>query len=315
MERPPLGDCLIRVRSLEKTYGRSLWRRQGFQALSGVDLEVQRGTVFGLLGPNGAGKTTLIKILLGLVPRFEGEALLFGRGPGDPRARERVGFLPEAHRLPGYLTGRQVLRLYGELSGRKRSFLDERIPHWLERVGMERHADRKVRQYSKGMQQRIGLVQALVHEPELVFLDEPTDGVDPLGRAAIRNIVTDLKKLGVTVFINSHLLMEVERVCDRVVILNRGRVVREGTIDELTPRTGRVAFEIDPVPSDLENSLAGLGSHFVRVPGGFELDLSPEEQDAVIDRLRRAAVHIASVSPRKLTLEDSFIDLIQGESL
>ncbi len=317
MERPTLddGDCLIRVRGLEKTYGRSLWRRQGFQALSGVDLDEQRGMVFGLLGPNGAGKTTLIKILLGLVPRFEGEALLFGRVPRDPRARERVGFLPEAHRLPGYLTGRQVLRLYGEFSGRKRSFLDERIPYWLERVGMERHADRKVRQYSKGMQQRIGLAQALVHDPELVFLDEPTDGVDPLGRAAIRNIVADLKKLGVTVFINSHLLMEVERVCDRVVILNRGRVVREGTIDELTPRTGRVAFEIDPVPRDLEALLAGLGSHFVRVPGGFELDLSRDEQDTVIDRLRGAAVHIASVSPRKLTLEDSFIDLVRGESL
>ncbi len=301
-------DCLVSVRGLEKTYGRGR-----FRALAGVDLEVRRGTVFGLLGPNGAGKTTLIKILLGLAPSYRGEAKLLGRPPGDPRARARIGFLPEAQRLPGYLTGRQVLFLYGQMSGRRRAWLAERVPLWLERVGMERHADRKVREYSKGMQQRIGLAQALVHEPELVFLDEPTDGVDPLGRAAIRNIVAELKARGVTVFINSHLLAEVEQVCDRVVILNRGRVVREGTVADLTPRTGRIAFEVDPLPADLERLLAGIGSNLARTNAGFELDLTREEQDAALDRLRAAQLHVASVTPQKLSLEETFIDLVQGE--
>ncbi len=300
---------LISVERLSKTFGKGLWKR-GFRALDDVSLQVGRGSVFGLLGPNGAGKTTLIKILMGLVPGWEGEALVFGFPAGEAEARERIGFLPEAHRLPGYLTGRQVLRLYGMLSGKSRSWVEERIPAWLERVGMTKSADRKVREYSKGMQQRIGLAQALIHEPELVFLDEPTDGVDPVGRAAVREIVQTLRTQGVTVFINSHLLMEVERVCDRVVIMSRGRIIREGSVDELTPLTGRVAFEIEPRPTDLETLLSGLGSGLERTEQGFELALDQTEQDQAIDRLRSAAISIKSVSPRKLTLEQSFIDLV-----
>ena len=163
---------------------------------------------------------------MGLVPSWEGEARVFGRSAGDPAARTRIGFLPEAHRLPGYLTGRAVLRLFAMLSGCERAWVEERIPGWLARVGMEKDADRKVREYSKGMMQRIGLAQALIHEPELVFLDEPTDGVDPVGRAAVREIVAGLRARGTTVFINSHLLMEVERMCDRVVVMDRGQIGR-----------------------------------------------------------------------------------------
>jgi ABC-2 type transport system ATP-binding protein len=241
----PASEPLIAVRDLVKTFG----GRKGFRALDGVTLAVGRGSVFGLLGPNGAGKTTLIKVLMGLVPDWRGEARLLGAPAGDRAARERVGFLPESHRLPGYLTGRQALRLYAMLSGKTRAWVDERLPGWLARVGMEKDADRKVREYSKGMQQRIGLAQALIHEPELVFLDEPTDGVDPVGRAAVRAIVADLRAKGVTVFINSHLLMEVERMCDRVVIMDKGKILREGTVSELTRLTGRVAFEVAPVPA------------------------------------------------------------------
>jgi ABC-2 type transport system ATP-binding protein len=308
------SDTLISVRRLGKTYGKRLWK-EGFRALDEVDLDVGRGQVFGLLGPNGAGKTTLIKILMGLVPAWDGEATIFGEPAGKARLRERIGFLPEAHRLPGYLTGRQVLWLYGMYSGRERRWLDERIPGWLERVGMRESADRKVRQYSKGMQQRIGLVQALVHEPELVFLDEPTDGVDPIGRAVIRDIVTELRAKGVTVFINSHLLMEVEQVCDRVVIMARGRIVREGTIEEMTPYTGRVSFHVDPVPDDLETRLAGLGAELTISADGFEMNVSQADQDAVIDRLRSGGISIRSIAQGKLTLEQSFIDLIRrGEA-
>jgi ABC-2 type transport system ATP-binding protein len=304
------AEPLIRVRGLAKTFGHGL-RKPGFRALDGVSLEVGRGSLFGLLGPNGAGKTTLIKILMGLVPGWQGEASVFGLAAGDPAARARVGFLPEAHRFPGYLTGRQVLRLYAMLSGRERRWIDERIPGWLERVGMTKDADRKLREYSKGMQQRIGLAQALIHEPELVFLDEPTDGVDPVGRAAVREIVKELREQGVTVFINSHLLMEVERVCDRVVIMDKGKIIREGTVAELTPFTGRVAFEIAPVPGDLERVLDGVGRGFQRTQQGFELSLEPAEQDQVIDRLRAARVSIRSLLPGKLSLEEAFIEMVR----
>jgi ABC-2 type transport system ATP-binding protein len=303
-------EPLIAVRDLVKVFG---GKKKGFRALDGVTLEVGRGSVFGLLGPNGAGKTTLIKVLMGLVPGWEGEARLLGARPGERSARERVGFLPESHRLPGYLTGRQTLRMYAMLSGKSRAWVDERLPDWLARVGMQKDADRKVREYSKGMQQRIGLAQALIHEPDLVFLDEPTDGVDPVGRAAVRAIVADLRARGVTVFVNSHLLMEVERVCDRVVIMDRGRILREGTVAELTRMTGRVAFEIAPVPSDLEKLLTGLGQGLERSENGFELALEPHEQDQVVDRLRAARVSIRSIAPGKLDLEQAFIELVKGK--
>jgi len=301
---------VLAVRDLRKVYGKRLWRRGGFRALNGVTLEIPAGTVFGLLGPNGAGKTTLIKILLGLVRGYEGEAHLLGRPPGDPGSRRGVGFLPEAHRLPGYLTGRQVMRLFGLMSGGDPVELDRRIPPLLELVGMTKSADRKVREYSKGMQQRIGLAQALIHEPQVVFLDEPTDGVDPVGRASIRGIVQELRSRGVTVFINSHLLMEVELVCDRVAIMLDGSVIREGSVDELTPRTGSVRFDLREPPADLERVLGGVGTDLVRIPTGFTLKVTESELDAAIDRLRAAGVGIREISQRRLTLEESFIHLV-----
>jgi len=302
-------ESLISVDGLVVTYGRG---KKAFRALDGVSLEVGRGTVFGLLGPNGAGKTTLIKVLLGLVRVGKGEARVLGRPAGTRAARERIGYLPESHRLPGYLTGRQVLRLYAMLSGRSRAWVEERIPTWLERVGMSADADRKVREYSKGMQQRIGLAQALIHEPELVFLDEPTDGVDPVGRAAVREIVRGLSDAGATVFINSHLLMEVERLCDRVVIMARGKILREGRVEELTSLTGRVVLEIDPIPPDLARLLEGLGSGLKLLPRGFELSLDADALDQTVDRLRAARISIRAIQPARLSLEQAFIDMVGG---
>lgn len=306
--------ALLSVRELGKTYSKGFFGSGGFRALDGVSLEVGRGQVFGLLGPNGAGKTTLIKVLLGLVGGYDGDAHIFGCKPGDPDSRRRIGYLPEAHRLPGYLTGRQLIRLFAQMSGLDRAEADRRMPELLELVGMSAAADRKVREYSKGMQQRIGLAQALVHEPELVFLDEPTDGVDPVGRAAIRGIVQDLKARGVTIFINSHLLMEVELICDRVVIMVQGKILRAGSINDLTPRTGTVRFELRDVPPDLEQLLAGLGSGFKRQPNGFELALNDDELDATIDRLRARRIGLRALDQRRLTLEESFIHLVKQES-
>ncbi len=304
-------EALIFVKDLEKTYGQRLWKK-GFRALNGVSLEVGRGSVFGLLGPNGAGKTTLIKVLMGLIRGWKGEARMFGERAGTIPPRSRVGFLPEAHRLPGYLTGYQALELFGMYSGKDRRWLKERIPGWLERIDMAGSANRKLREYSKGMQQRIGLVQALIHEPELVFLDEPTDGVDPVGRRVVREIIAELKNKGTTVFINSHLLLEVERMCDRVVIMDKGKLVKEGVIDELTERTGRVLFEIKPVPEDLTTVLEGLGAGLTVTERGFELTASQAEQDEALDRLRKRGISILSVTAGKLSLEDAFIELVEG---
>jgi ABC-2 type transport system ATP-binding protein len=302
----------LRVRGLAKTYGARPWKK-GFRALDGIDLEVGPGVVFGLLGPNGAGKTTLVKILLGLLRGHEGEAQLFGEPVGRPRPRARVGYLPEAHRLPAYLTGWQVLDLFGRLCGRSGGELRARIPHLLETVGMAESAHRKVREYSKGMQQRVGLAQAMIHEPDLLILDEPTDGVDPVGRAAIRDVVLELKRKGTTIFINSHLLMEVEQICDRVVIMDRGRILREGSIAELTPDTGVVRFDLEPVPDDLETLLAGLGSGLTRHAGGFEFAAGRVEVDTALDRLRARGASIRGLTARRLNLEQAFIDLVRKE--
>ena len=309
----PDSSPFIRVRNLRKRYGRRLFK-SGFQALAGVDLEVQGGMVFGLLGPNGAGKTTLVKVLLGLCRGWEGEAEVFGRRAGQAPPRSRIGYLPEAHRLPGYLTGRQVMELFGRLCGRDKGFLRKRIPQLLDTVGMHDSADRKVREYSKGMQQRIGLAQAMIHEPDLLILDEPTDGVDPVGRAAIRDVVERLKQKGTTIFINSHLLMEVELICDRVVIMDKGTILREGTIEELTPATGLIEFEIDPVPEDLAGLLAGVVQGFEAREGGFQITASTSESNAAIDCLRARGITIKSVSARRFNLEETFIDLVRGAS-
>jgi ABC-2 type transport system ATP-binding protein len=303
---------LIRVSNLGKTYGKGLTSK-GFRALDGVSLEVGRGSVFGLLGPNGAGKTTLIKVLLGLARKTDGEAELFGAPAGTTGVRARVGYLPEAHRLPGYMTGRQVLELFGMMCGRDRQWLRARIPAMLELVGMREAADRKVREYSKGMQQRVGLAAAMIHEPELIFLDEPTDGVDPIGRAAIRAVVLTLKDRGVSVFINSHLLMEVELICDRVVIMNKGKILREGTIAELTPRTGRVRFELESVPAHIAKLLEGVGSNLETQPQGFELQVTDAELDQCVDRLRAAGISIRGLAARRVNLEQAFIQLMQEQ--
>lgn len=321
---PPLAPA-VRVRGLHKTYKSSIFS-SGFQALggdSGIDLQVERGSVFGLLGPNGAGKTTLVKILLGLVRKSGGEAELLGEPAGLSRPRARVGYLPEAHRLPLYLTGRQMLRLSGMMVGCDRKWIDERSGPWLERLGMAGSADRKIKEYSKGMMQRIGLVQALIHEPEVVFLDEPTDGVDPVGRAAIRETVTELAKSGSTVFINSHLLMEVEMICDRIAILKDGLILREGTLQDLTPDTGEIQLHLagELPSSELQTQLfAGLKvEHSVtEKPSdpGYLLRLSADDEqlNALIDRVRRSNIPILQIRRERRTLEDVFIDLVQGGS-
>jgi ABC-2 type transport system ATP-binding protein len=314
---PIMGDSelVLEVRGLKKTYGGGIFKRKSksFTALRGIDLDVGRGQVFGLLGPNGAGKTTMVKILLDLVRGYEGEARIFGQPPSDPKTRRRVGYLPEAHRMPDYLSGWQVMVLFGMLAGHSKKEAEKTAAPLLEQVGMLKDCRRKVREYSKGMQQRLGLAQALVHRPELVFLDEPTDGVDPIGRAKIREMVVDLKNSGSTIFINSHLLNEVEMICDQVVIINHGEILRKGTIEEMTPRTGTTEFELVRDPGDLAPLLAGVGKGFKQTGRLFELQLTDEELDRTIDMTRAAGHTISGITRRRLSLEESFIDLVKED--
>jgi ABC-2 type transport system ATP-binding protein len=303
----------IAVRDLSKVYSRGLFGAGGFKAVDTVTLEVARGQVFGLLGPNGAGKTTLVKMLLGLARTTSGDAQLLGKPVGDANVRRKVGYLPEGHRLPPYLTGVQMLHLFGEMCGCDKPYLARRVPEVLEMVGMRDSGKRKIREYSKGMTQRIGLAQAMIHDPEVIILDEPTDGVDPVGRAAVRQIVQNLKDKGSTVFINSHLLQEVELVCDRVVIMVKGKIVREGSIVELTPRNGRYSFDLAPVPANLRVLLGDLGAGFEAHATGFELQLNDAELDRCVDVLRGAGVSIRGILARRLNLEQAFIQLVKSQ--
>ena len=247
-DSPP--DAAVDVRGVVKHYKPGLWsrlrRRPGVQALNGVDLTVYRGEIFGLLGPNGAGKSTLVKILLGLVRPTQLDGTLLGDRVGRRATMARVGYLPEQHRFPPYLSGRQVVEFFSALSGLDRRSRKRRTGELLDRVGLTDAADRRVVTYSKGMRQRVGLAQALAGNPDLIILDEPTDGVDPMARRDIRDVLGEARAAGAAVLVNSHLLGELELLCDRVAILIDGRVARQGTLDELA--LGSEWYEIDLTP-------------------------------------------------------------------
>jgi ABC-2 type transport system ATP-binding protein len=224
-------------------------------ALQGIEMRVARGEVFGLLGPNGAGKSTLVKIMMTVIRPTRAIGTVLGQPVGDKPTLQKVGYLPENHRFPKYLTGRQTLEFFGALSKVDRPTARKRADELLGVVGMSDWADKKISMYSKGMLQRVGIGQALMSDPDLVVLDEPTDGVDPVGRRDIRDVLAKLRQQGKTVFVNSHLLSELEMICDRVAILVQGRVARQGTIDDLTAKSQRYEIELEPG----ETGLNGLG--------------------------------------------------------
>ncbi len=304
----------VSTSGLAKTYA-GPFGRNAVHALRPLDLTVRSGEIFGLLGPNGAGKTTLVKLLLGIVHPTAGEASLFGRPIGDPEARRAVGFLPENHRFPDFLTARQTLRIYARTAGVDSDERDRRAEALLERVGLTAAADRKVRTYSKGMMQRLGLAQAMMNRPRLLVLDEPADGVDPVGRREIRDVLIELSDEGATLFLNSHLLSEIERVCTRVAILKEGRLVRQGTVEELTTQERVWRLRCTPVP---EPAAAALGEALIPADADEPAELhryrllaaDRGELNAHLDRLRGAGVEIESVEPLRTSLEDFFVDVV-----
>jgi ABC-2 type transport system ATP-binding protein len=302
----------IEIHGLEKIYKGSR-REPAVHALKPIELGIGAGEVFGLLGPNGAGKTTLIKMLLGIVHPTSGRATILERPIGSTASKERVGYLPENHRYPSYLTGGGVLRYFGKLSGIGNPLLRDRVSSLLELVQMTRWRTTRMKKYSKGMMQRIGLAQALINEPRVIFLDEPTDGVDPVGRKEIRDIIAHLRDEGRTVFLNSHLLSEVEMVCDRVAILNKGDLVRIGTVRELTE--SQSTYRIEVAEGQAERLAALLKSVGVDTNGeSLVRPSSLEDLNALLDRIRAEGLLISAISPARQTLEDLFFDTITGGS-
>jgi ABC-2 type transport system ATP-binding protein len=291
--------------ALRKEYGRKT-------ALHGLDLTVQPGEVFGFLGPNGAGKTTTVKILLGLVRATSGEARLFGKPAGEAEARRRVGYLPENFRFHDWLTGSALLEFHARLSGLSPAERRERIPKILDLVGLSGRGDDRIRAYSKGMTQRIGLAQAIIHEPDLVLLDEPTSALDPVGRREVRDLIRSLQARGMTVFLNSHLLSEVEMVCDRVAIVDRGRVVRSGRLNDLIGGMPELRITVDRVDPVLLEILTAHGD-VIRVQectvtlGVSDLEVAPILADALV----RSGYRLYGLVPSHQSLEDLFISLVQ----
>lgn len=301
----------VEVSNLTKIYESSS-KKRSVTALKDFNLSVKEGTVFGLLGPNGAGKTTLVKILLGIVFPTLGSAKILGQNINNYEIRKNVGYLPENHKFPPYLTGEDVLKYVGRLTGCTESEMNSRINDLLQLVKMEKWRRTKVKKYSKGMMQRLGLAQALINNPDLIFLDEPTDGVDPIGRKEIRDILLNLKNQGKTIFINSHLLSEVELISDRVAILNKGSLIKEGTVEDLT--TEKETYSVKLVEkvetSWLENNLSQFTIGSIS-ESGFEVKVHDEEElNKIIDRLRESGKLIKGIVPVKTSLEDMFISLI-----
>lgn len=301
--------------ALSKTYRNGLFGREQIPALTDFSIAVQRGEVFSLLGPNGAGKTTFIKVLLSLTHPTSGHATILGEKLPNVKVKSRVGYLPENHRYPGYLTGEQVLRFFGRLSLVSRPLIESRIGPLMELVGISQWRGMKVKKYSKGMMQRLGLAQALINDPDVLFLDEPTDGVDPVGRKEIRDILKGLKDQGKTVFLNSHLLSEVELVSDRVAILDKGRLLKVGTVQELTSTGSRYQIGINgQLPEAFMVEAGALVITLTVEKEALEADLdTTSELNRLIDLLRKHNVEITSIARQRNSLEDSFINLIKRE--
>jgi ABC-2 type transport system ATP-binding protein len=297
---------VIATRDVVKHYGR-------IEALRGVSLTVEKGEIFGLLGQNGAGKTTLVKILLGITQMTEGRGELLGQPVGTASVRRKVGYLPEDHHFPDYHTGASLLDFYGALLEVPRRVRKQRIPRALEMVGLKGRMHSKVRTYSKGMKQRLGIAQALLHEPQVIFFDEPTDGVDPVGRKHIRDLMQALKAEGKTIFLNSHLLGEVELVCDRVAILNRGVVLRMGEIAALTQQKGLYAIGLAPGQEFPRDDVFELGFDVLRSGDQWEVVLRDGQSiDPVVDLLHARGLKLRHLVEKRQTLEDLFVATVEA---
>jgi ABC-2 type transport system ATP-binding protein len=280
-------------------------------AVRGLSLTVRRGSIFGFLGPNGAGKSTSIKMLLGLVKPSGGEARVLGAPLNDVEIRRKIGFLPEDFRFYEWLTATELLHLHGRLAGVSNAALRGRVPAMLEQVGLTPHRDKRLQDFSKGMLQRIGLAQALIHEPELIFLDEPTSGLDPMGRRLVRDVIRAQRERGATVFLNSHLLSEVEVTCDYVAFIQEGEIVASQDLGSVPQDEIRVKVRARKLSSEIVTGLAPWSS-FAHLDGE-QLTMTARSSEVLPDVLRHLISNGADVyefTPGRVSLEDLFVRII-----
>ena len=296
---------VIDVVDLTKRYGK-------IEALRGVSLRVEPKQIYGLLGQNGAGKSTMVKILLGIVKKTDGDATLLGQPVGNTAIRKRVGYLPEDHQFPGYHTGRSLMHFYGELYGMSRPDRIKRMNEAFDIVGLAKRADSKIKTFSKGMKQRLGIAQSFFHDPDVIFLDEPTDGVDPVGRKEIRDLLETLKSEGRTIFVNSHLLGEVEMISDRVAIIHQGKMVREGTVDELTRQANRFAIGLAEGQKFPKDEIVQLGYKVDREEDRDVIVLNVDQSiDPVLELLWARGLKLRHLVEQKQSLESVFMGIVE----
>jgi ABC-2 type transport system ATP-binding protein len=302
-EHTPLTDA-IETKQLRKVFG-------DYAAVKGLTLQVKQGEVFGFLGPNGAGKTTSMKMLLGLIAPTSGEASLLGKPIGNREAMRRVGFLPEHFRFQEWLTADEFLLLHGQLLGMEKVDLQQRRDELLDRVGLTPFRRKHLRTYSKGMLQRVGLAQALLNRPALVFLDEPTSGLDPVGRRLVRDVIREVRAQGTAVFLNSHLLSEIEVTCDRVAFIQHGEVVRVLELASLSSDQTSVTIRVSNLAAE---SLSGLSQWGREVQRDGEFVHMIVASDAALPEVTRYLVsqkaEVYSITPNRMSLEDIFIETV-----
>jgi ABC-2 type transport system ATP-binding protein len=303
------NDVVLKTDSLSKIFKVGFWGRK-VTAVQNLDLEVRRGEVFGFLGPNGAGKTTTLKMLMGLIYPTSGTAWIFGREMGDPQTKARLGFLPESPYFYDYLTSREFLAFYGHLFGLRGAVLGKRIDELLELVGMTHAKDLQLRKFSKGMLQRVGIAQALINDPELVVLDEPMSGLDPIGRKEVRDLILRLKESGKTVLFSSHILHDAEVLCDRVAMILKGSLVACGLVTDLLDQgaSHQVELVVDRLSPEGLDHLRPLTDKVVMQGDRMLVVLKSQQQvGGALEIIRAAKASLVSLTPQKGSLEDLFI--------
>lgn len=318
---------IIETKGLTKIYVRDFlgsehgrvkvrFKNRKVAAIKDLNLEINSGEVFGLIGPNGAGKTTVIKIMLGLIFPTSGTATIMGRPLGDKSVKARIGFLPENPYFYDYLKGWEFLDYYGRLYGMRKSGLKQRIPRLLELVGLQDAAGLPLKGYSKGMLQRIGLAQALLNDPEIIFLDEPQSGLDPFGRKEVRDIILKIKEEGKTVFFSSHILSDAELICDRVGILSRGKLIDVGFLSNLlSAKTKSYEVVAANISTEAEKACEAVAQKVIREEGKVMFQVEREEKaKEVVQKILSADASLVSYTPVRETLEEYFIRQIEGGS-
>jgi ABC-2 type transport system ATP-binding protein len=308
------SENILTAEGLTKVFKVGFWGRR-ITVLEGLNLEVRRGEVFGFLGPNGAGKTTTIKILMGLIYPTAGRATLLGRPVGDNQAKSRLGFLPESPYFYDYLTAAEFLQFYGNLFSLRGDLLDQRVTELLDLVGMKHARNLQLRKFSKGMLQRVGIAQALINDPELVVLDEPMSGLDPVGRKEIRDLILRLKESGKTIFFSSHILHDAELLCDRVAIILKGRMVACGRVKDLVGQSATQSVEmvVDGLSEEAMEHLRPLTEKlFMRGNQALVVLKSQHQVANALEIVRAAKGELVSLTPQKSSLEELFIREVKG---